>query len=320
METITLELTYPDGQLYRLSHPFSVTLIRSLESPARSLSATFPIIQGLLPGIAVEARLLRGGVEIFTGFCDQQVVREDGNGRTFTLQARSRGGLLLDNEALPRTYYNINTRELFRNHLRPYGFTQLSIPKDYEAGIFTVSKGMSEWEVFCAFCMRIFGRFPIIAKGDRVVVEARSRSPVAKVTNRPGEEGLRYLRVEDTLRRASVISEMILRDKQGNYSRLLGNPFGNSWKVQRRRYVIPAAEYATTPLADGYQQFLSAQRGVHVAEAVLPGWADLWPGDCIEMDTGGIGRQGNMTLWQCRWDRSDRGEYTTLTLTSAAYS
>lgn len=320
METITLELTYPDGQLYRLNHPLSVSLTRTLESPAQSLAASFPIIQGLLPGIAVEARLLRGGREVFSGFCDQQVVREDENGRTFTLQARSRGGLLLDNEALPRTYYNVTAREIFRSHLRPYGFTKLSIPKDHEAGIFTVSKGMSEWEVFCAFCMRAFGRYPVIAQGDRVAVETRSRSPVAKVTNRPGEEGLRYLRVEDTLRRASVISEMILRDKQGNYSRRLENPFGNPWKARRRRYVIPAAEYATVPTADGYQQFLNAQRGVHVAEAVLPGWADLWPGDCVEMDTGGIGRQGNMTLWQCRWDRSGQGEYTTLTLTSAAYS
>ncbi len=320
MEPITLELTYPDGQLYRLNHPFSVSLTRTLESPAQSLEASFPITQGILPGIAVRARLLRGGEEVFSGLCDQQVTREDEGGRSFTVQARSQGGLLLDNEALPRTYYHVTAREIFRQHLGPYGFTRFSAPGDHEAGIFTVSKGMSEWEVFCAFCMRTFGRYPVVGKGDQVVVAERSRVPAAKVTNRPGEEGLRYLRVEDTLRRASVISEMVLRDKQGNYSRRLANPFGNPWKVQRRRYVIPAAEYATTPLADGYQRFLTAQRGVHTAEAVLPGWANLWPGDCIEMDTGGIGRQGNMTLWRCRWDWGDGGEYTTLTLTTAVYS
>ncbi len=320
MEPITLELVYPDGQVNRLSHPLSVSVVRTLESPAQSLSASFPIVRGLLPGIAVGVRLLRGGVEVFSGFCDQQVTREDGEGRSFSVQARSRGGLLLDNEALPRTYYNITARELFRQHLRPYGFTRLSIPRDQEAGIFTVSKGLCEWEVFSAFCMRAFGRYPVIGRGDRVVVEERSATPVAKVTNRPGEEGLRYLRVEDTLRRASVISEMVLRDHQGSYSRRLGNPFGNPWQAQRRRYVIPAAEYATVPLADGYQQFLTAQRGVHVAEAVLPGWADLWPGDCVEMDTGGIGRQGNMTLWRCCWSRTAQGEYTTLTLTSRVYS
>ena len=203
---------------------------------------------------------------------------------------------------------------------RSYGFSRLSVPRDHKAGIFAVSKGLCEWEVFCAFCMRAYGRYPIIARGDRVAVEERSSAVAAKVTNRPGESGLRYLRVEDTLRRASVISEMVLRDRQGNYSRKLQNPFGNPWQVRRRRFVIPAAEYATVPLADGYQQFLTAQRGVHVAEAVLPGWADLWPGDCVEMDTGGIGRQGAMTLWRCRWDQSAQGEYTTLTLTSRAYS
>ena len=320
MEPVTLELTYPGGEVYRLSHPLSVSVTRTLESPAQSLAASFPIVKGLLPGIGVGVRVTRGGKELFSGFCDQQTTRENGEGRTFSVQARSRGGLLLDNEALPRTYYNITTRELFRQHLEPYGFTRLSVPRDHEAGIFAVSKGLCEWEVFRAFCMRAYGRYPVVARGDRVAVEERSSAVAAKVTNRPGESGLRYLRVEDTLRRASVISEMVLRDRQGNYSRRLTNPFGNPWQVRRRRYVIPAAEYATVPLADGYQQFLSAQRGVHLAEAVLPGWADLWPGDCVEMDTGGIGRQGAMTLWRCRWDRSDQGEYTTLTLTSRAYS
>ena len=104
MKSITLELTYPSGAVYRLRQPISVSIVRSLESPAQSLSASFPIIKGLLPDIGVGARLLRGGAEIFSGFCDQQVTREDEKGRTFTIQARSRGGLLLDNEALPRTY------------------------------------------------------------------------------------------------------------------------------------------------------------------------------------------------------------------------
>ncbi len=179
---------------------------------------------------------------------------------------------------------------------------------------------MSEWEVFSAFCVRSYGREPYIGRGEEVTVEALPRVPRVKITNRRGEEGLRYLRVEDTLRRASVISHMLLRDKKGNYSRELENPFGNRWQVQRRRYVIPAAEYATVPLADGYRQFAAAQRGAHTAEAVLPGWAGLWPGDCVEMDTGGLGRQGNMTVWRCRWELSGQGEYTTLTLTVPAVS
>lgn len=320
MERVTLELTYPGGEVYRLNDPLEASLIRTLESPAQSLSATFPLGKGSLPGVAVGARLLRGGEEIFSGFCDQQVAWEDASGRRFTVQARSRGGLLLDNEALPQTYYNVTAREIFRSHLRPYGFRRFTIPRDYETGIFVVSKGMSEWEVFSAFCMRTYGRMPYIIQGDEVTVERLSRVPRVKITNRPGEEGLRYLRVEDTLRRVSAISEMLLRDKRGNYSRLLENPFGNPWQVQRRRYVIPAAEYATAPMADGYRQFVNAQRGVHTAEAVLPGWCGLWAGDCVEMDTGGLGRQGAMTVWRCRWDLSEEGEYSTVTLTATGVS
>lgn len=319
MEPVTLELTYPGGDRYTLTGTLEVSLTRTLESPAQSLTVTLPLAEGNLPGVAVGAELRRGGERVFTGFCDQQTAREDRNGRTFTLQARSRGALLLDNEALPQTYYNVTTSELFRSHLRPYGFTRLEVPREVELGLFTVPKGMSEWEAFTAFCNRAYGRGPIVGEGDRVVVEPRNTTPRAAVTNRPGREGLRYLSAEDTLRRASVVSEMLVRDKQGNYSRELENPFGNPWQVRRRRYIIPAAEYATAPLADGYQRFLEAQRGSHTAEVVLPGWADLWPGDCLELDTG-LGDQGSMTVWRCRWDRSADGEYTTVTLTPARLS
>lgn len=319
MESVTLELTYPGGDRYTLANPLSVSLVRTLESPAQSLSITLPMAAGNLPGAAVGAAVRRGGTQVFTGFCDQQTAREDRSGRTFTVQARSRGALALDNEALPQTYYSITTSELFRRHLRPYGFTRLEVPREVELGIFTVPKGMCEWEVFSAFCNQAYGRAPIVGEGERVIVEPRETAPTAVVTNRPGRAGLRYLSAEDILRRASSISEMLVRDKQGNYSRLLENPFGNPWQVQRRRYIIPAAEYATVPLADGYQRFLEAQRGTHTAEVVLPVWADLWPGDCVELDTG-LGAQGTMTVWRCRWDRSSQGEYTTVTLTPTRLS
>ena len=143
MKQITMELTYPDGQSYPLERPLEAALLGTLESPAQSLSVTFPLAKGSLPGVAVGARLFRGGEEIFSGFCDQQTAWEDSGGRRLTIQARSRGGLLLDNEALPRTYYNVTTGEIFRSHLRPYGFSRLAVPRDYTAGIFTVPKGMS---------------------------------------------------------------------------------------------------------------------------------------------------------------------------------
>lgn len=319
MESVTLELTYPGAGRYTLTNPLAVSLVRTLESPAQSLSITLPMASGNLPGVAVGATLRRGSQTVFSGFCDQQTAREDRTGRTFTVQARSRGALVLDNEALPQTYYNITTSQLFRRHLRPYGFTQLDVPREVEIGIFTVPKGMCEWEVFSAFCDQAYGRGPIVGAGERVIVQARDTDPVTVITNRPERAGLRYLSAEDVLRRASAVSELLLRDKQGNYSRLLENPFGNPWQVQRRRYVIPAAEYATIPLADGYRRFLQAQRGTHTAETVLPGWADLWPGDCVQLDTG-LGDQGRMTVWRCRWDRDQNGEYTTVTLTPTRLS
>ena len=310
---MTLELA--DGSRMEFSEPLSASLTATLESPAQSLEITFPLEPGSAPAPAITAVVNRGSRRIFAGWCDQQTAREDSGGRTLTIQARSRGAFLLDNEALPQTYYGVTGRELFRAHLAPYGFSlsNLEIPQDYPAGAFTVPKGMSEWEVFCAFCMRMYARLPVVTTGERVVVAQPSRNPVARITNRPGEEGLRYLQAEETLRRASVVSEIILRDKKGNYSRSLGNPWGNPWQVHRRRYVIPGAEYATTPTADGWQRFQEAQQGAWTAEAVIPGWAGLSPGDCVTL-AWGLGPEKDMTVWQSRWERGNSGEYTTLTL------
>ncbi len=80
MKQITMELTYPDGQSYPLERPLEAALLGTLESPAQSLSVTFPLAKGSLPGVAVGARLFRGGEEIFSGFCDQQTAWEDSGG------------------------------------------------------------------------------------------------------------------------------------------------------------------------------------------------------------------------------------------------
>ena len=315
MEKIAMTLGLADGGSLELTGPFSALLTRTLESPAQSLEAVFPLERGTAPSPAVTVTLSRGSRRIFAGWCDQQTAREDGDGRTLEIQARSRGGLLLDNEALPQTYYNVSTRDIFREHLVPYGFSPsaLEIPRDYTAGVFTVAKGMSHWEVFYAFCVRMYALFPRVTTGERVVVAELPAAPAARITNRPGREGLRYLSAEDTVRRASVISEIILRDKKGNYSRSLGNPWGNPWRVVRRRYVIPGAEYATVPTADAWERFRQAQHGARTAEALLPGWAELSPGDRVTLETG-LGPAKDMTVWQSRWEWSDRGEYTRLTL------
>ena len=315
MEEITAALELAEGGRLELARPLSASLVRSLESPARSFEAVFPLGKGEAPGPAVTLTVALGGRRIFSGWCDQQTAREDGEGRTLELQARSRGGLLLDNEALPQTYYDVSARDIFRDHLAPYGFplSALEIPRDYTAGAFTVAKGMSHWEVFSAFCLRLYALEPRITAGERVIVAELPREPSALLTNRPGRRGLRYLSAEDTVRRASVISQILLRDKEGNYSRALGDPWGNPWQVVRRRYLIPGAEYATAPAADAWARFREAHLGARTAEAVLPGWGELEPGDRLTLESG-LGPGKDWTVWESRWERWERGESTRLTL------
>lgn len=70
------------------------------------------------------------------------------------IAARSMAALLLDNEAIPQTYAYPSLPLLFERHGKPYGFTEWEGEPSGFSVPFTITKGMSEWEVLSLFCSR----------------------------------------------------------------------------------------------------------------------------------------------------------------------
>lgn len=309
---MTLWVRGADGSTHPLSRLLTLEVTWGMDSPAHSLEAACLWKGDPLPPL-VEVELHRGAEVLFRGFCDQQKEQKTPQGRRLSVSARSRGGLLLDNEAKPQTYFRADTRDIFRAHVLPYGITRLEVPRVLSAGMFQVAKGRSEWEVFSAFCMRMYARWPWMDAQDGLRVAAPDRTPRGLICNRPGTAGaLRYHTLTRVLRRASVVSRIVLRDREGNYGSPMDTPLGHL-KVQRRRYVIPTAEYATTPTADAYQKLNQSCLGYYALEAVLPGEAPLALGDGVTVDDPLCGRRV-LTVYQRVLQQDQQGLRTRLTL------
>ena len=91
-----------------------------------------------------ERRLFYGGV-------DETSVTAGAAGRRLKLLARGPGAVLLDNEALPWIYTNVDLQRIFDEHIKPYGFETLVYDNNAIFNHYQVQKGMSEWEVLYNF-------------------------------------------------------------------------------------------------------------------------------------------------------------------------
>lgn len=309
---MTLWVKGTDGTATALPRLLELEVVWGMDSPAHSLEAACLWQGDPLPPL-VEVELHRGSEVLFRGFCDQQKEQSSPQGRRLTLSARSRGSLLLDNEAKPQTYFRADTRDIFRAHVLPYGLTRLEVPRVLSAGMFQVAKGRSEWEVFSAFCMRMYARWPWVDAGDGLRVAAPDRHPRGLISNRPeAPAALRFHSLTRTLRRASVVHPIILRDREGNYGSAMDTPLGHL-NIRRRRYIIPAAEYATTPTADAYQKLNRSCLGFYSLETVLPGETALQLGEAVAVDDPLCGRRV-LTVYQKVLRRDFGGVQTRLTL------
>lgn len=100
-----------------LGIPFSVELKKDEDAPADSLSVSFPYA-GEVPQLP-QLHMYRNGSLVFDGIVDEQAMSFGTNGRTLTLECRSRSALLLDNEALPQQYQHPSLPLLFERARPP---------------------------------------------------------------------------------------------------------------------------------------------------------------------------------------------------------
>ncbi len=193
---------YPGGTEVALGQPVQVRLSREEDVPADGFTGVFPLAGtlGSITGIRVYDR---NHNLCFDGIVDVQA-ESDSDARLLTLTARSSAALLLDNEALPQTYYKPSLAVIFANHVRPYGFSAFRGNEKMAGGALTVTKGMSEWQAASAFCTQYLNVKPRIVNG---VFDATGEVPKGSV--RFGGTGVPYSSLIIENKYSEIVSELM---------------------------------------------------------------------------------------------------------------
>jgi hypothetical protein len=213
------------------------------------------------------------GLELFSGAVDRQTVSLSGKGRALQIEARSRGALLLDNEALPCALTNVGLATAFQLFCAPYGFALASPGDGRGIAAYAARKGQSEWDAFSGFTRRAYGRTPYL-RGNQVFVGAPRSARMLTI----GQGGYPFSSLEHELLPYRIVSEVILRDTDGNYTSTVYNPDAASYGVKRKRYVIPANEFTDNLGLDANQRIRKSTLEKERVTATLPGVILAEPG------------------------------------------
>ena len=281
MEGIELRAKTPDGRTMTLPAPAQLLLDRTEDTPADRLTAAFEGDAGIREELA-EMTLRAAGGTVFSGLVDTQQIRTDGAGIRLQLDGRSDAAVLLDNEALPQTYYRLTLGDLCRLLLAPYGFggPVLDLPDRWLAS-FVIPKGTSVWEAVERFCLQAGLPPPRIDTGRQLVVR-QGLGTVRRIANR--EAGaLRWLSAERAIHRSEILSEIRVRAEDGVYRAVCPNPHIAGRGIVRTRLLIPPSAWAQGGILDAADRIRQSMRASSDCTVLLEGWAAVDPGDRVEM-------------------------------------
>jgi hypothetical protein len=289
-------------------------LIRGLDSPAGNLSVSFPMERR--PENILEVSLIVDNNILFEGKIDEQSVSICGAGRILTLEARDRGALPLDNEAMPQTLWGANVTTMFSRLLRPYGFELRNTMPSRTLPVFTVYKGMSEWNAFKAFVEQMHGIASHV-EGRHVVVGRPS--PGGRLVFSNTKQGcIPFTSLTHRRIPYRMISKIIMRDADGWYSSSFTNTAAAFHGVSRTRYVIPPTEFVDNP---GHDAKLRINRAQYRSDEVIvrcPGLLFMLPGRQCAVEDFHFSQQ-NVQVDSIRHIVSDAGMFTEVTLRQWMY-
>ncbi len=288
----------PDGREKQLPFPIQAHLNRTEDAPADEFTGTFPRPGrvGNLTGIHLYDKK---GSLCFDGIVDAQ---KESGAAELTLIARSRAALLLDNEAIPQTYGMPSLTTIFARHVQPYGFEKfLGDPKGF-TGEFTVSKGMSEWQVAADFCTRFLNVKPRIVGS---VFDASGQRPEGEIRF-DNTAGVRYSEITAENKYSALYSELLVQGTNGGYTIRFPDEYADSLGIRRRRCLTlgqnPAAVYS------------SAHRNAFAVKVACPGEVPSQLLQTAFVQNELLGEMGSLAVSEIDYSLSKNGELTRFTL------
>ncbi|WP_101697254.1 hypothetical protein [Clostridium minihomine] len=280
----------PQGMRILLGRPIAVRISQAVDAPADDLTGEFPW-QKLPPLFRLHVE--QNGKTIFYGIVDEQTEQFSEQGAVLRLTARSLAALLLDNQALPQTYYSPPFSTIFSRHTAPYGLTQYRVPDGQKRiGELTVTKGMSEWQVLELFCRLAWNTVPMIGPNQVLTVTPENRQDTILFSH--SGQGISYSSFTKKQKNYERISQIRLQSaRNGNYEGCVSDTEAMRNGVQRRRCFS-----AFSAAGLGAEQILQRSRQ-KAWEWVLqvPGWPRLSPGMYVRLENPYLGVQEGLQIW-----------------------
>lgn len=300
-----------DGRTVPLAAALEVELTATLDSPAELLRGRFAV--GGAPGRLGEVRAHAAGGISFAGAVDRQTLTVSGSGTVLALEARSKGALLLDNEALPCALTNASVGTVFSLFIKPYGFSLHNTNAPVTLPVYTVRKGASEWDALRGFTQRAWGLTPCV-RGERVLLGRAQESGTLTISNTG--RGVPFVSATDEFIPYNMLSRVYLRDARGRYSSSVANADAPYYRIARKRYFIPQNEFMDRAVPDANRRIADSMRDSVRVEAVLPGLVYAQPGMAAEIVDNALVRR-NLLVQERRYVQSASGVFTRLLLADA---
>lgn len=221
-----------DGRRITLPQPIGLELKCTCASPARQATLAFEA-EAPLPPLA-ELQMEEGSRQtpLFSGPIDEQAFSLGQSGPRLLLSARSLGGRLLENEALPASYNRPDLQAIFLLHAAPYGLTaargEARCP-----GVYQVRKGQSEWEVLADFCTYVCGWQPRVT-GKNVLEACPPGKGARHLFSNEEAGGIHYTSLKRIHRPYGVIQEVRYRpDRESGYAYAIKQPEASPASARR---------------------------------------------------------------------------------------
>lgn len=300
--SISIFLTNDRKITYKIKTVLDFTFIQSLDSPASAVKMSYFTENSM--GRILSITVKQGSKTLFYGDIDRHVIEQTSRMEKHTLEARDAGAMLLDQEAKPAKYKNLDFKQICATYIPPNWGLGNGILENKYVGEFTVLKGQRVWDVVNNFCTQAFKTKPFLYQNN-----ISTRLPtIKKFIKNP----ILSLALEQ--KPCEKIGKIFIRDKSGGYSGCVCNPF--DYGCKRNTYYIPTNEWEHA--SESAENIIkSSMRKSENITIKFDGIVDICAGESFEFIAKGKEYKG-LTAFEVNI-KGDRGFTTTIKAIRTCY-
>ena len=181
---------------HEIKQPVKFVMQKNIYEPYTSASIVFPSDEKFEP---IDLNVYDDNSnQLFTGFTDKVYSYMNDDGKYMEVSARSRGALLADNEAIPRSFpYNTFVMNYYETYIQKYG---INYKKAINASTLLpteIYKGSSEWEGLCIIVWFAYGCSPDVDEDNLIVFDPDFLSTTHTFSN-SSDNGIKFSQISYT--------------------------------------------------------------------------------------------------------------------------